>query len=146
MTIREATLADGPTIIELARHFHADTAYRSVITFEQQPLERLLPLVLEQGVILLAEMEPGRAVGMLVLVALEHPYTGERFADELAWWVEPELRSGLVGPKLLRAGEAWAQAKKCAILKMIAPAGSRVGVYYRRLGYQEVETTFVKEL
>lgn len=145
MIIRQAGVADIPAVIELAAHFRERTTYRNFVAWKPDQIARILERVLELGVILLAE-EGDAAVGMLVLAALEHPYTGETYVDELAWWVEPHARKGSIGPRLLRAGEAWARRRCIRVMSMVAPVGSSAGEYYQRLGYTPVETRFQKVL
>lgn len=85
-------------------------------------------------------------VGMLAIVALPHPLAGGKVAEELAWWVEPEWRQGLLGPKMLREAEAWATRNGAVMVKMVAPAGTDVGEFYERIGYQAVETAYIKSI
>lgn len=145
MIIRQATAADIPALLELAAHFRERTTYQKFVAWRPEQIARLIPRVLDVGVILLAE-DGDQALGMLALAVLEHPYTGELVADELVWWVEPHARNRSIGPRLLRGGEAWARAKGATILSMVAPVGSSVGAYYERLGYTPVETRHHKVL
>ena len=85
-------------------------------------------------------------IGMLAIVAIPHPLTGRTYAEEIAWWVEPEHRGGLIGPKMLRHAEEWATRNGANVVKMVAPAGSDVGKFYEATGYQAVETAFIKRI
>lgn len=145
--IREATVEDRDDIVEMAAHFIEQTRYSQVLGApnREQLWFIVTKVVDELGVILLAEVE-GRAVGMLAIAALAHPFTGELYGDELCWWVEPEHRQGSVGPRLLVAGEEWATRKGLSVLKMVAPAGSDIGMHYERRGYSQVETVYQKTL
>lgn len=145
LVIRTATQADGPRLAELAVRFLASTRYGALATSYPQALDDLIALVLQLGVIFVAEVD-GRIEAMLAIAALTHPLTGERYADEQVWWVEPEHRHSSIGPRLLNAAEAWAVEQDLAFVKMIAPAGSDVGAYYVRRGYVEIETVFQKQL
>lgn len=158
--IRKATSADKLDLVAMATRFLTETPYRQFLTVSPAMLDSLVDTVLELGVVLVAErlhfpyigpnLEPAPArrelVGMIALVELENPITGEPFADELVWWVEPEHRHGTIGPRLLVAGEAWAREKLLPVVKMVAPAGSQVGAFYQRMGYTAVETAFIKVL
>lgn len=158
MTIRPATMADAARVKELVEHFMSQTSYGRILGLARPGvLETLIEEVIEGvGVILLAEEPEVRAgeaiisqalvVGMIALAALPHPVTGEAFVDELAWWVEPAWRGSSIGPRLLRAAEEWTVQKGLHMLKMVAPAGTDVGAFYRRSGYMEVETAWVKVL
>lgn len=162
--IREATADDVPRIVEMSLRFIASSRYRELVEANADALARLVPAVMGCGVILLAEVETIHReltdfnaiefevareqviVGMLAIAALPHPFTGEPYGDELAWWVEPEYRRGTVGPRLLAHGEAWAREQGLTLLKMVAPAGSDVGAWYVRRGYVNVETVYQKTL
>jgi GNAT superfamily N-acetyltransferase len=156
--IRPATAADVPRIVEMALRFIASSPYQRFLPANADALALLAPAVMESGVVLLAVLErvyradgaelarEQHVIGMLAIVALTHPLSGETYGDELAWYVEPEYRRGTVGPRLLAAGEAWGRAHGLGLLKMVAPAGSDVGLFYERRGYVEVETVFQKTL
>jgi len=142
--IRPATEADTPRLVEMTTRFLETTPYGTMFQADPAQIAKLVALVLKHGVILLADVPP--VVGMIALAALPHPLSGLLYADEQCWWVEPEHRKGTIGPRLLMAAEAWARQHGCQSVKMVAQAGSSVGCHYLRLGYQEVETAFVKKL
>lgn len=162
MTLREATPADKPRLIEMAVRFLLESRYGELFDEQATPatIATLIDQVLQLGVIIVAEVleAPGPAeiingvpsrwklVGMLAIVVVPHPLTGRTYADEIAWWVEPAHRGGLVGPKMLRSAEQWATTKGANMCKMVAPAGSTVGAFYERMGYQAVETAFIKRI
>lgn len=145
MTIRPATHADTDRLVELGARFLAGTAYGQLVAFVPTQLRALIAHVLRLGVVFVAEVD-GRLEGLLAIVALEHPMSGERYAEELAWWVEPAFRGSSIGPRLLRAGESWTRENGLAMLKMVAPADTDVGAFYARRGYVAIETSWVKRL
>jgi GNAT superfamily N-acetyltransferase len=145
MTIREAAPDDLPRVREMAAAFLAGTAYGALLPASPEALERIVAVVAAHGVILVADAD-AQLVGMLALVEMPHLITGEPSVEEMAWWVDPAARAGSVGPRLLTAGEEWVRARGGSLLKMVAPAGTRVGHYYERRGYQAVETTYAKRV
>ena len=159
MILRPATIADRAAVVALALHFHASTPYGSLVTIDPVRIGYLFDLALADGVVFVAACESlardanGDAVPSTVIVAflgltvLELAVSGDRYAEELAWWVEPAYRSGTLGPRLLRMAEDWAVAQGCAFVKMGAPEGQpAVGRWYQRQGYQAVETAFMKRV
>jgi len=147
MTIRPATRDDGTRVIEMALRFLEETPYGVTLSgATPSSLAAVFEAVLELGVIFVAESCCGRLDGFLAIAALRHPLTGRLYADEIAWWVEPEARRGTVGARLLAEAEAWARARQLGLVKMAAPAGSHVGRFYERMGYQAVETAYQKTL
>lgn len=146
MNIRPATAGDRDGVITLARRFHQASSYGSLLTVRQELVGVLFDLALEHGVIFVGEMPLTGLVGFLGLVVLDHTLSGDRYAEEVAWWVEPAYRTGMLGPRLLRQAEGWAASHECVFLKMSAPAGTDVGVFYARQGYVPIETAYMKRL
>jgi len=153
-TIRQATLLDQPELQAMAKRFVEQSVYGQVLTFDPVSVGNLVVTVLQHGIIFIAEHQrrdvdpvqvPPEIVGMLALLAFPHPVAGEPYVDEVAWWVEPAHRRG-IGPALLVAAEEWATRSGIGLLKMVAPAGSSVGRFYERHGYQVLETAYVKRL
>lgn len=81
--------------------------------------------------------------GMLGFILHNHFISGEIFAGEVFWWVEPEHRGD--GVRLLREAERRAKAGGARHLQMIAPS-AKVAEFYGRTGYDFVESTFQKAL
>jgi len=149
MIIRPATLEDSAAVCRMAIRFLEETPYGELVTPNEVKIAQLMLQCLDLGVIYVAELEdapPHTLVGFLALVALAHPVSGDPFAEELAWWVQPEARHLSVGPRLLAHGERWAIAHALRMLKMVAPAASSVGGFYERRGYRLVELTYCKTL
>lgn len=154
MIIREAIAEDTPILLSMAGRFLRATPYGLIFHPTEDQLLDLLEIVKFRGVILVAdigdELNPRLVIGMLALVALEHPMRpGELYAEELAWWVEPEHRKGRAGYKMLRRAEAWARHKGCFLVKMVAPilpTGADVGSFYKFMGYTAIETAYQKLL
>jgi len=170
--IREATAADTPRLVAMAERFLASSEYGVWMPSTAEQIAAVVATVMQVGVFYVAEVDSGARVpgicisidgeawhapggcdvcrpvivGMLALIEAEHPMSEETYCEEIAWWVEPEHRSGTAGPRLHAAGEAWARARGIRIMRMLSPAGSDLGVYYRRLGYVEVETAWLKRL
>jgi GNAT superfamily N-acetyltransferase len=145
MIIRQATPADRDTIASMAVEFLADSVYSSVIRADYAHLAQLVALVIEQHVVFIAETADGVA-GFLALLKLAHPMNGDLYAEELAWWVDPDWRGSSAAGRLLRAGENWARDQGLRVIKMGAPVGSPVGSHYERLGYSPLEVTYTKKL
>ena len=150
MILREATPADRDQVVALALRFHGATPYAQLLVIERTRVEALFAVALATGVVLVAEAEHtaegGELVAFLALAALEHTLSGERYAEEIAWWVEPRYRDGTIGPRLLALAEAWARADGCAFIKMVAPVGTAVGTFYDRRGYHPIETAWMKRV
>lgn len=144
MRVREATVEDHARIVEMAICFLGESYYGRLFPADPNRLAILLQLCVATGVIYVAEVEEG-IVGMIALVALTDPIGGVDYADEIAWWVDPAHRAGMVGPRLLMQAQAWVRFRRLAFLKMVAPADRPdVGDFYRRIGFEAVETAYIK--
>ena len=82
--------------------------------------------------------------GFIAMMVYPHPFSGERLAGEVGWWVEPESR-GIDGMRLLRRAEEWARDKGAKKIVMVSP-NARVDAFYERLGYRPIERAFGRNL
>ncbi len=149
-TIRPATLEDRDAIVTLAWHFAQSGIFdawlgaateASVVTITEAMLATG-----DQACIAVAVDDAGGVFGVIALLELPNLISGERYADELVWWVEPEHRDCLAGPALLTYAEDWARMRGVRFIKMVAPHRSTVGRFYARAGYRPVETVYAKVL
>lgn len=154
MTVRQASAADLPRVVEMCSRFLSSTSYLAVLgPVTPKTIAELVAFTMRMGAVFVGEAEPIDSaktpviVGFIGLVQLAHPFTKEPYADELAWWVEPEYRAGLVGPRLLGAAEEWARQEGLTVLKLVAPSDSpSVGKFLAKRRFTAVETTYYKRL
>jgi GNAT superfamily N-acetyltransferase len=142
--IRRATADDAGRLVEMGQRFVAETEYSGLIAARPECLAQTVASVLENpnGVVLVSGSDAS-VTGMIAMLAYNHPFSGERTAFEVVWWVEPEARGD--GVRLLRAAEDWAKEQGATAVQMVAP-NDRVGALYQRLGYAPVETSFQRSL
>lgn len=147
MTIRPAVAADIPRIVEMGQRFMAETVYRDRIADSPDDLVTFAHRLIggTDSVLFVAESDQRHVVGMIGLWVFRHPFSGERIASELAWWVDPEARSTSAGKRLLKAAESWATEAGAVTLHMIAPTAN-VEQFYERVGYTRVEVTYERRL
>jgi GNAT superfamily N-acetyltransferase len=152
MHIRPATVADRAAVVGLGLQF-ATTMPAFLEILEGVSAEslgslfdQLLGPLADRADILVAEDRGGEVFGCLALVELPHVMTGLPFAEEIAWWVQPDRRGQLAGVRLLTAAMDWTRARGLKRLKMGAPAGTRVGEFYESQGFCAVETAYLKVL
>lgn len=139
--IREATLDDVDAVVAMSLRFISETPYGAAITGDPVRLLAFAERLIENqdGALFVAD-QAGELAGMIALWAFTHPYSGERIASELVWWVNPDQR-GSLGVRLLKRAEQWAQAQGAAALQMIAP-NERVEAFYVACGYDRVEASY----
>lgn len=143
--IRPATLADVDRILEMSLAFIAGSHYAEVLVPDVTALRATTEAFCgadPDRVVLLSVLEE-QIVGMLALIAYVQPFTGQRVAGEMVWWVEPAHRGQ--GGRLLIAGERWAHTRGAQSLQMLAPTPS-VESLYERHGYQALERLYQRTL
>ena len=143
--IRQATGADVPHLVEMARHFVAQTDYAGQVPDDLAHLTALVEQLLSIGVVFVADDDEGRSVGMLAGLVYPHYMTGRLTANETAWWVEPTARGGRLATDLLDTFERWATAQGATVIE-IGAWHPRLERFYRRLGYVGAERIFRKDV
>ncbi|WP_208245179.1 GNAT family N-acetyltransferase (plasmid) [Rhizobium sp. T1470] len=87
--------------------------------------------------------------GFLIARAGSNYLTGERMAEEVAMYVDPDHRSAGLARGLIAKFETWAASSGCAVVKLTAQHSARpeaVARLYSRSGYAAAETAFIKRL
>lgn len=158
MTIRHFHPAtdERAQLVTMARRFLELTPYGLLFPPAPGHVEHVVELVLARGAGFVAADDattPATLVGMLGIWVVPHPLTGRPYAEDVVWWVEPEWRARLIGPRLLDAAEAWAAARGASLLKISAPVGDRapglpssLGSFLELRRYVPVETAWMLPL
>jgi GNAT superfamily N-acetyltransferase len=145
--IRRATEADGPALVRMALRFQETPDYAAHLRATPATFARLIwALLHDDGAAVWVAQSAGVVQGLFAATVYPHPMSGEVMGQEFAWWLEPDARGGQTARQLLETAEAWARERGAVRFQMAAPAGSRVGTWYRRLGYTAVETHYMREL
>lgn len=149
MTVRPAAMCDQNRVIALLRNFYDAHRDRTPMRFEFDPVyaSRLFSTHAfdKRACCFLLDVQ-GKAQGVLMAGAFEHPFARLAVARETVWWIEPEYR-GRSALEMLRAFERWARAAGCKYTTMGAlQDDSAVLTLYRRCGYQLAETHVMKPL
>lgn len=156
MRIRTATRDDIPAIVEMAQRFYPESPYPAIYgDMPDSQAAGLVVVMLEgmashgivPGVMLVAEADDA-LVGMLCLHLDAATFTPEVIAGEIVWWIAPERRGGMCAVRLVRAGEAAAQARGATVSRMavLGSSPAEAGELLQRLGYAPTETIFTKRL
>jgi len=123
--------------------FIRDTGYCRHIEGDPAAMAKLFDGLIDGGGAIFVSERAGIVVGMLGLLIFTHPFSGEKVASELFWWVEPDSRGD--GLELMRRAENEARARGAQRMQMIAP-NEAVARIYRRKGYEYVESTYQRKL
>ena len=140
--IREATVMDLPALVAMGLHFLAQSPYGLHYAANQEQMDALArQLIAGPGSAIGVSELDGSVTGMLGLIVWPHFISGQMFAGEVFWWVDPAKRGH--GVRLLKWAETWAQQHGAQSIQMIAP-DDRTGTLYTRLGYVPVERTYLR--
>lgn len=140
--IREAGPADLPALVAMGLRFLAESSYGLHYAANPEQMDALArQLIAGPGSVIGVSELDGTITGMLGLIVWPHFISGQRFAGEVFWWVDPSHRGH--GLRLLKWAETWAQQQGAESIQMIAP-DDRLGALYTRLGYVPVERTYLR--
>lgn len=150
MTLKLLTHEDIPHLLKLAEMFHSESPYSDT---EFVP-DKVVALAEEsirnpKGYLCVLALEGEQIVGFLGGVITELPFSSEKIAAELAWYVLPEFRGGRYAKELHEAYEYWANLLKVSKIQMAlleGPYRKALTRLYRMRGYKETEHSFVKEI
>lgn len=144
--IRPATIDDVPRIVDMARRFYDASGYADLFgPMAQESAAGLAIITMESGVMLVAEVD-GDVVGMACLHVEPFLFNPERtIASELAWWIEPEHRGGMLAARMLKAINEACEARG-AVPRMATLAGSppQAEALLNRAGYRLTERYYTR--
>lgn len=139
MGIREATIDDLPTIINMAEEMHIESRYRN-LTFAPAHLGHLAASLIAspEGLALVAEKD-GRIIGGMLAQILREPwFCLEPVAIEFGVYVLPPHRGTLAGAQMVRRYKKWALGRGARIVDLGISTGittERTGEFYEHEGF-----------
>lgn len=145
--IRGGKYRDIPQIIEMAQRFWSETIYAepmdpdTVEVMAQTCIDQGMMVVVESGAVIV-----GFACGVIGGLLGD---ANVKVGTEVAWWVEPEHRSGRNGIGLLKLLEQQAKAqgiKYWSMAYMESSMPKEIAAIYEKMGYQRNEILYTKEL
>jgi len=138
MGIRVATLSDLPRIMDLGEQMHAESPRWSRLSFNRAKAEQYLAgLINGAGVIFLAEHK-GEVIGGIAGQLATHWASDDMLADEVALFIAPTMRGGIMAVRLVAVLRAWAELRGAKWLQAGTSTGvdpERTAQLYERLGF-----------
>ncbi len=151
-TIRQATAADLPTIVDMAQLIHLETPYHLHVTVNHDILLGSMRTLMENPmslVLMATEDGTDKSIGTIGALCHPSPISGEIGVGELFWYVVPDYRSGFgfasPGLRLLRTLEGWAKEMGAKWMQLTAST-AEMGQVYSALGYTPIEIDYQKRL
>lgn len=121
--IRPANLIDIPRMVELGRMMQSESPEFAGKGWNGDKVAKLIAALIDhrQGFVMVAERN-GVVIGGFIGAVEAFFFSDVRTAFDLALYVEPGKRGGVVAARLLKAFTAWALAQD------VAPENIRVGI------------------
>lgn len=151
--IRSAVLSDKDRVIELLADSRIGAGFDSasgatgfVFPFDRASAERLFLVHLQTPRMLCSVYQTaGRAQGVLMAIAYQHPFGPVWIAKETLWWIDPAHRGGTAANRMLDAYEKWTAVQGCKFAGMAGMGEDpAIGELYKRRGYRVAETHYLK--
>lgn len=146
MTLKLATEADFPAILDMAMKFAQASPYKD-FPIEEEKVAALLQTLLhdKNKTIVVLYIQNDKPVGMIAGMISEMLFNREMVASELIWWVNPEVRSRKT-LSLKEAYEYWAKRVGAKYIQMTNLNDDKITRYYERTGYVLTEKSFLKKV
>ena len=146
--IRVATEADIPRIVELGQQMHDESPFYCDIAYDTGKVSAAMKqLINGAGVIFLYETG-GEIRGGMAGYMGEFWFSSERLASDLALFIHPDHRHGMIAVKLTLAFHAWAKQLGARRVQMGITTGVHTedtGKLYRSLGMSDSGNLFKKD-
>jgi N-acetylglutamate synthase-like GNAT family acetyltransferase len=142
--IRRATFEDIPELLLMGQHMHAESPRFSKLAFSVKKVAKLAKFLIDspRGILLISEH------GMFWGSVAPAFFSEELCAEDYVLYVEPEYRGNMEAVRLLKGYIAEARklgAKDIGISNSTLVDKDRVAEFFRRIGFQEVGTSFTME-
>lgn len=150
--IRDATIEDLKGIVHLGKEFFDKALAHINVPYDHIQVWHMLHELVKHkdGILLIAEVDD-QLVGIVGGSLFSWYFNPEyKSGQEIFWYVTPEYRGTTIGIRLLKEMEKQAKEKGASTWIMISEY--HMGNYeqldklYRKLGYSDHETGYIKEL
>ena len=141
--MREANKFDIPALIEMMRGYAKESPIKALHDSDDEAHVNniFLTLILGRGFVLIEEGK-----GMLAAIITPNFWNPKVLEiKELAWWVHPDHRNGMVGGRLFVAFNKKAQELIEAGRAHIVTASLMGNINIEKQGFHKIDSTYVKE-
>lgn len=147
--LRLAEASDWKDVLRMSRDFHSESPYREV-PFSERRVREIFDQYLSSDkteIMVLLLLYGEEVCGTIVSICSKFPFSEERAASELIWWVDHEHRSRRGSLSLFRAYEYWCRKIGARYSSAVSTEGTvQLDKFYERSGYKKAETTYVKQI
>lgn len=146
--LRDLTLEDMPTLLELAREMHAEGVY-SAYPVDEARVAYILQALIEAPQAFAAGYEKGGdLVGAFLGEVVQDLWVDVQVGVDHVFYVRKQDRGSRAGVVLIRAFEAWAKKSGADVIRPVVYAGldnAAVSNVLTRMGYETAGTVHKKE-
>lgn len=146
-TLRLARPDDTTELLEYFRAFHLESPYAQM-PFDETKVRHLIQTAVSdpRQYLVLVSHDRDRPVGVLASVKTSPTFSSHPVAAELAWYITPDYRTLARSRETLLAYLAWSKAVGCTPqVSKLSTSPRSVDIMYKRMGFREVETSFIKD-
>lgn len=148
--LRLGKLDDIEDLLKLASAFHHESPYKTM-KFDRAKGEKFLRDVLtgkQMDAIVILALDKDETIGFIIGMANEPVFSSVKIATELGWYIKPDKRGTRASALIYAAYEDWARRIGChyvqgAYLPGVSPTLDK---FYKKRGYRQVESSFLKTL
>tara|TARA_R110000851_G_scaffold288407_2_gene442474 strand:- start:897 stop:1352 length:456 start_codon:yes stop_codon:yes gene_type:complete len=146
--IRDMVASDIPVMITLGAEMHKESRFAN-LDFDTSRLWSLGEVILASPDVYKAAVyeQNNEIIGFCVGYVAPHFFGNDLTSGDVAIYVLPEHRKGMVGVKLIKTYDEWCVRKGVKEPLLGVSAGitpERIGKLYKRLGYTETYTIYKK--
>jgi hypothetical protein len=145
LDLRVANLEDLPAIVELVL-MYCETYYMDGPADADRIAEVYSGLLTSDTSVVLLILDNGIPVGLFSGTVTPGLCNFRKTALEVMFWIHPDYRTYKRAATALKAFEYWAKNIQGATSVLVGALEDRVGVLYKRQGYDKIETHYRKEL
>lgn len=146
--LKLATPEDEEAILPLLLRFILESPYKDITLNITKVRKGVRDMVIgSNDNIVILGYHKERLSGFIALKAYELPFSHDRVAAEIAFYVNPDARGSRLGLDLYTAAEFWSRKVGCAYMQMVnLSTNEGVQKFYERKGYKRYEQAWLKEL
>ena len=152
MYLKLLEVKDIPRFVALCKNFHQASPYnnRDFSVEKVTTLAKSITASNKQDFIIITLVDDNDLTqGFLIGITSEIPFSEEKVAMELAWWVEPQARGTRKSVEMVFAFKEWAKRVGCKVaqMSMIENTGTdKIDKLYIKAGLQRAEVNYIGEL
>lgn len=146
--LKIAEMSDVSKVVDMCLSFHESSPFHT-FPFEVEKVHEFVQGMLAsntKNAIIFLSMDNTTPVGMLLACATECLFSRQKWATELALWVEPKHRSYGRFSELEGAYTYWAKNVAGCKLVSLAALDDQTEKLYHRKGYRLTEQSYSKAL